>query len=179
MAGIRRGGSRGGSREVRGQLGVLTELMANELTFMPTPEQRKLKSSFWHRFGEDTTNLSSDITLELVDSYVPDDRLPKWWQEPGFKEWMRNPEEFRERIEYLVFLAMDTLENLLIDRSANANAKVSAAKLLMEVGRKMPPKVMVEKYLDEKIGEMDKGQLEEYIRKNVKLVKSDTSESQS
>ena len=161
-----------GKSSGKGKFSNLMELMANELTYIPTPEQRKVKSSLWHRIGEMAIHVDpSEISLEFIQSIIIDDRIANWWEgEVGFKEWMRNKEEFRERIDYLSFLALDTLEMLLVDRTTNANAKVAAIKLLMEVGRKMPPKVTVEKFLDEKVSDMDKKELEEYIKKNLKLV---------
>lgn len=146
------------------------DLAVTELTYLPTPEQRKAKSAFWARFHENPICDPQDISINVALKIGGDGRLSKWWSEPGFKEWFRNADEFRQRLEYLVNLSLDTLEHVLVDPKAQGSAKVNAAKLLMEVARKMPPKGATERYLDEKVGEMDKRQLEDFISKRTKLL---------
>lgn len=146
------------------------EHVASELTYLPTPEQRKVKSAFWTRFNENPICEPADITLTTVLKFIDDHRVPRWWPDQSFQQWFRNKDEFRQRMEYLAQLALDGLEFVLADPKSQATAKVNAAKLIMEVARKMPPKQAVEQYLDEKIANMDRRQLEEYIRKSVRLL---------
>lgn len=148
----------------------ILEIVSNELTYLPSPEQRKSKSSFWVRFNDNPICEPQDISLQLALQFVDDSRLSKWWSQDGFKEWFRNRDEFRQRIEYLAHLSLDTLESVLIDPMSQSSAKVNAAKLLMEVARKMPPKQAVEQYLDQKIAEMDRKQLEEFVKSRMKLL---------
>lgn len=152
-------------------------LGASELTYLPTPDQRKAKSAFWARFNENPICEPSDISLTTAERLAGDRRLSRWWSQEGFKEWFRNQDEFRQRLEYLVNLSLDSLEYVLADPKAQSSAKVNAAKLLMEVARKMPPKHAVEKYLDEKIAEMDRKQLEDFISKRAKLLPRVVTES--
>lgn len=153
----------------------ILELAANELTYLPTPEQRKAKSAFWARFNENPMCEPEDISLSIATRFAGDGRLSRWWSQDGFKEWFRNRDEFRQRLEYLVNLSLDRLESILADPKSNPSAQVNASKLLMEAARKMPSKHAVEQYLDEKIAQMDKKQLEEFIRaKTPKLVASPT-----
>jgi ABC-type branched-subunit amino acid transport system ATPase component len=91
--------------------------------------------------------------------------ISRWWSLPGFKEWFRNADEFRQRLEYLANLSLDALEYVLVDPKAQSSAKVNAAKLLMEVARKMPSKVAQERFLDEAIAGMSAKQLEEFVQK--------------
>ncbi len=154
------------------------EIVASELTYMPSPEQRKAKSAFWARFNDNPICDPQDISLAIALQFANDERLSRWWSQSGFKEWFRNRDEFRQRVEYLVHQALDSLEYVLVDPKAQASAKVNAAKLLMEVARKMPQKQVAEQYLDEKIGQMSKQQLQEYIRKSTKLLPVETAEDQ-
>jgi hypothetical protein len=150
---------------------AVVEYIANDLTYIPSPEQRRLKQAFWARFNDNPICDPQDISKSVVDELAPDYRLGRWWPQPGFKEWFSNKEEFREEVDALVFLALDRMKRILISEDPKmAGAQVSAAKLLMDVGRKMPPKVGSEKFLDEKIHQMDKKQLEEYISRSVKLI---------
>lgn len=156
------------------------EIVASELTYLPTPEQRKAKSAFWLRFNDNPICDPQDISLAIVMRLVGDERLTRWWPVSGFKEWFRNREEFRERMEYLSQLAMDQLEEILAAPMAIkgvANAKISAAKLIMEVARKMPPKTATAgEFLDAKVADMNKRQLEEFIGKHIKLVSPATKD---
>ena len=117
---------------------------------------------------------ASDVTLTDVERLVSEPKLARWWSQPGFKEWFRNQEEFREKAELMAFLAMDAMESILIsDDPRMAGPKAAMIKLAMEIASKMPTKnTGPEKYADAKIGDMDRKQLEEYIAKHVKLLPS-------
>ncbi len=149
------------------------EIVASELTYIPSGEQRKSKSAFWARFNDNPLCEPQDITLAIALQFCNDERLTKWWPQDGFKEWFRNRDEFRQRVEYLVHQALDSLEYVLVDPKAQASAKVNAAKLLMEVARKMPQKNQAEQFLDEKISSMSRKELEEYIKSRTPKLISD------
>lgn len=150
---------------------AVVEFIANDLTYIPSPEQRRLKQAFWTRFNDNPVCDIPDISKSIVGSIAPDHRLDRWWPQPGFKEWFCNKEEFREEVDSMVFLALDRLKRILISEDPKlASAQVNAAKLLMDVGRKLPSKTTQERYLDEKINQMDARQLEEYIAKSVRLL---------
>lgn len=144
------------------------EIMANDLTYLPTHEQRKLKSAFWVRFNENPLCEPQDISLSVIDRIVHDNRTAKWWSQAGFKEWFRNQEEFRERVESMAHLALDTLMTILVtDDPKTSSARVNAAKLLLEVARKLPSRTQPqEKFSDDKIANMDKKQLDAYIARH-------------
>lgn len=148
----------------------ILEIATSELTYLPTPEQRKAKSAFWARFNENPICDPSQISLSIALRFAGDNRISRWWPQTGFREWFQNSDEFRQRLEYLANLALDSIEHILADPRAQASAKVTAAKLVMEVARKMPPKHQAEKYADEKIGEMDRKQLEEFISRRISLL---------
>lgn len=144
--------------------------IASELTYLPTPEQRKSKAAFWARFSENPICEPEEITAALAVGLIRDGRVSRWWSQDGFAAWFRNRDEFRQRMEYLSQLALDSLEHVLADPKAQPGAKVNAAKLIMEVSRKMPSKQTVEAYLDEKVAQMNKAQLEEYIQRSMRLL---------
>lgn len=150
----------------------LVEVLASDLTYLPNPEQRKVKEAFWLRFNENPTCEPTHISQSIVEGITGDSRVSRWWSQPGFKEWLRNQEEFRERAATLAHLALDTIHSILINETAQPSARVNAAKLAMEIARKMPQKQTEAKYADEKITEMDKKQLEAYISKNMKILPS-------
>lgn len=153
------------------------EIMANDLTYLPTHEQRKVKSAFWVRFNENPLCEPQDISLSVIDRIVHDTRTSKWWAQAGFKEWFRNQEEFRERVESMAHLALDTLMVILVtDDPKTSSARVNAAKLLLEVARKLPSRTQTQdKFADEKISSMDRKQLDAYIAKHMSRVEAPAS----
>jgi hypothetical protein len=149
----------------------IIEVLASDLTYIPNPEQRKVKAAFWTRFNENPLCEANDIQIGDVLRLVGDSRVQRWWSLPGFKEWFRNQEEFREIVESTVYLALDKLREILSsDDPKMASAQVNAAKLLLEVGRKMPQKQAAEKFADEKIGKMGKKELEAFVQKGLKFM---------
>lgn len=150
----------------------ILDLASDELTYIPSNDQRRVKSAFWTRYQEVATSTPADLSLAVVTKFVTDRRLPKWWTISGFSQWFLNAQEFRDRLEYLSYKILDSLELILDDPKANANAKVSAAKLLLEAGRKMPSKAAEQGYLDESVSKMDRHQLEEFIKRKTRTLTS-------
>lgn len=155
------------------KISKVVEVMANDLTYLPSPEQRKLKSAFWLRFSENPICDPRDVGLGTVHQLTQDSRVDRWWGVPGFREWFRNQEEFRERVESMAHLALDTLMVILVtDDPKMSSARVSAAKLLLEVSRKLPSRTATEvgKSADKLIAEMDKKQLDAYIARHMRTL---------
>lgn len=149
----------------------LMEIMSSELTYLPSVEQRKTKSAFWAKFNDNPLCEPQDVTTSVVLRIVQDERITKWWAQDGFKEWFRNIDEFRQRMEYLSHLVLDTFEEILIDPRANPSSRVAAGKIILEVARKMPAKGAAEdQFLDQKIQQMDRKQLEEFVRSRTRML---------
>lgn len=140
------------------------EEVLSDLVFIPTAGQRKVKAKYWLKSsGLKFTDMGPD--LPQIQRVVREKRLPDWWQIPGFKEWFRNEEEFRERVEYITNLALDAIEEVLRDTEAKGTTRIAAAKLALDVGDKMP-KNDIQVFSDAKINQMDASELEAYIEAN-------------
>lgn len=143
----------------------------DDLLFKPSDAQIRAKSAFWSRFYDNPICDPQSLTLTVASQFVGDSRIERWWSTPGFREWFSNTNEFRERLEMLAYKSLTRLEQIIDSPTTNPNAQVNAIKLLMEMGRKLPRLQQdTEKYADEKIAKMSKAELEEYIRRNIKLV---------
>lgn len=142
--------------------------------FQPLPEQRRAKSNFWTHFsGGEATTLPPNPSLALALQYGADRRIQQWWPLPGFQDWFLNRDEFRQRMEYLSNLALDELEALLTAKSSMNSDKLSAIKLIMQVGQKIPTgKSEGGDMIDAMISKMSKAQLEEYIQSSLRLLPS-------
>ena len=148
----------------------VVDIVTSELTYLPSIDQKKAKSAFWSRFQDNPLCDPSQVSLAIALQFVNESRLERWWKIVGFREWFCNQNEFRDRMEYLSNKILDSLEYILDDPKANANAKVSAAKLIMEAAKKMPTKNTKEAFLDEKVSQMDKKELQEFIKKQVQFL---------
>lgn len=147
----------------------LLEAAQTDLIFTPTPDMRRVKAAFWTKVSDKMTLVdTSNITLTAAQQVEKDRRLAKWWSLPGFSEWFQNREEFRERLEYLADIALDTLEQVLVDPAANTSAKVSCAKLVLEAASKMPRKENESN--PSKLESMSRIELEDYVRRNLKYL---------
>lgn len=156
------------------QTDKVIELIVNDITYLPSYEQRKSKSAFWLRWQqlEIPPCDPRDITLTVAQQLVTEPKLDRWWGEPGFSAWFRNAEEFRERVEFLANLALDAVTDILVSEDPKmASAKVNAAKLMLEVARKMPKKeAAAPAYADKKIQDMTREELEKYIAARTALL---------
>lgn len=149
----------------------LAELVT-EVSFIPTPEQRRIKAVLWTALTDNPAYDSTRITRDLAVQITGEAKVGRWWdKEQGFRDWLQNKDEFRQRVEYLTQMALDTLEGVLASQDAKtASARVNAAKLLLEVANKMPQKYQKEVYHDERIQKMSAAELREYISRQTKLV---------
>ena len=148
-----------------------------DITFLPSPEQRKIKAAFWASYSEHPMADKEVVTLAVAQQMVSDNRLKRWWAVPGFTDWFSNRDEFRQRLEYLANLGLDTIEEILLDPDANANARMNAAKLMLEAASKMPNKWNQEKFLDAHIQKMDARELEAWLTKRLPSGKEDPDPS--
>jgi len=150
------------------------------LIFTPSTKQRKLKSRLWVRLNENPVTDLTNVGRDYVESIVGES-LKKWWSEPGFTDWLFNKMEQRERLEYLFELALDAAEEILTSDDPRSNsAKVAMVGKIAELAAKTPSKSDGEKFKDEFIQQMNRAQIEEFIKKNTaRLASGDRCEQDS
>lgn len=139
-----------------------------DLIFAPTPDMRRVKAAFWSKTRDNPHLVDSASTLTSIQQTVSDKRLAKWWSLPGFSSWFQNGEEYRERMEYLADLALDALEQILTDPDANASAKVTSAKLVLEATSKLPSKEETSPV--SRLEVMNRQELEDYIKRHLRYL---------
>lgn len=149
----------------------LLALAVDDITFLPSPEQRKAKAAFWAAYTDNPVLDLETISSEEARRYAADTRVYKWWPIPGFRDWFLNKDEFRQRLEYLANIALDAAEEILLNPTAHPSARTNMAKLVIEAAGRMPNKFAKEpKFADEIISRMTRRELEEYIRRGQKLL---------
>jgi hypothetical protein len=126
---------------------------------------RRVKSVILARLADDPTFAPGTALPLTLAERLAGCSLTDWWTQPGFQEWLVNSTEFRERLEGAALMALDALEAIVTDPSKMDNARVNAAKVLMELARKYPRQSTPEDAAKD-VSTWDRAQLEEYVRKN-------------
>lgn len=152
--------------KVRDDLRVIADQIS-EVVFQPTKSQREAKAAYWAVKGEAAYGDVVDL-VKMNDAMriTGDNRFKTWWQISGFIDWFSNSKSYSQRAEYLADLAMDAVEEILTNPDANPNARINAAKLMMEVANKLPKGQQAPKVLDKAIDAMDMDQLRAFISKH-------------
>jgi hypothetical protein len=165
---------------------ILQSIAGSADTFVPTDEMRRLKAAFWSKYSDrPDLRLSLPTTPEgKIDSKgLPDvhraipgleDIPSKWWENSKFVAWFDNREEFKQRLDYLAQLALDSAEEILRNQDAPPQARVAMAKLVLEATGKAKSE---ERFLDQRISEMDKAELEKFIASQLATVRVEAPES--
>jgi hypothetical protein len=157
--------------------------------FSPDAVHRRIRAQFWASYSNSdefiaggASSTTSTISLATALRYGADRRISDWWSLPGFVDWFTNSEDFAQRVEFLAQLALDDLEEILIDPEARKGDKLAAAKMILEVGGKFPGRKANDegsKFSDEKIAQMSKGELLDFISKSLErqdIVRPTTSD---
>lgn len=143
---------------------------AQDVVFSPTADMRRAKAAFWSNLSDHPLGDGDSLSLTAAKELGADPRLSKWWTLPGFQEWWQNKQEFKQRLEYLAQLALDSLEQVLGDPDSNATAKINAARLVMDAANKMPKPSSSQDNLDQKLASMSRAELESFVRSRVKYL---------
>ena len=143
-----------------------TNAVAEVVLWKPTVEQRKAKARLMVSLEENPMVALDSLSCEKASKWAQYS-FTKYWKQPGFQDWLLGKNEFKSRAEYLSNLAMDAMEDIFLsDDPKLASAKVAAAKVVVELGRKMPSKSETGGFLDTMVQEMNRAQLEDFIRQN-------------
>jgi hypothetical protein len=108
----------------------------------------------------------SDLTPELVMELTKDRRVKAWAKEDGFLEWLQNKNEFRQRLERLIDVGLDTAMDILTNPEEKGASKVNLLKILLEVGNRFPSKTQVVKFADSSIDRMTPEQLDGFLARS-------------
>jgi len=143
---------------------------AQDVVFEPTPEMRRAKAAFWASLSDHPLGDADTLSLAASKQLGADSRLSRWWVVPGFVDWWQNKQEFKQRLEYLAQLSLDSLEEVLTSPDSNATARINAAKLVLDAANKMPRNSQPADTLDQKLATMSRTELEAFVRARVKYL---------
>ena len=145
--------------------------VADGLLFQPTGALRALKSRFLVRIQDNPLIEYESLTKDALKRLTQQKALIEDnWERPGFKEWLFNRDENRERLEQLFTTALDAIERVLLsDDIKTASAKINALKVIGELANKFPKQGEKEK---DPMSNMSRQELENFLEKSgVKIEK--------
>ena len=149
-----------------------SEVIANlvkeaEEVFVPSDTQRQVKAKLLAAVQDNPVYSLEDLTEGGAVELTHDRRIRAWWEIEGFQDWLKNKNEFRQRVEHITAKLLDAMERIAASTDPKlATAQVNAMKAFMEVGNKMPSKQKEITYKDAAIATMDPLRLEEFLNKN-------------
>ena len=103
-----------------------------DIAFVPTREQRKAKAMAYAMSKSKGVTIKS---LEDAEALIPSCRpLRAWGHNDLFVEWFLNSNTYMQRIDYLIDLQLDNLEEIITNRDGTYSAReqVVAGKQLAE-----------------------------------------------
>ena len=135
--------------------------------FSPTRAMREVKARFMLRFAK-KGQFYEQVRLQDVETIIPDARIRKWWQIPGFKEWFLDGEDFEVACELAAQEALLACREIVQDSSQKGTARVAAAKLIMTIAKKTQNKE--NESGDETIKQLAQNpqQLREFLRASIR-----------
>lgn len=141
--------------------------LADRLFFAPSPNHRKMKAKFWSNYMPSPFKDVADTTQAELAKYcgLSHTTIERYLKEEGFRDWLLNVNESRERLEYLYNLWTDRVERILLDDSTAAQTVVTLGKTLGELANKFPNRWAQEKFSDEDINKMSESQLKAFLDK--------------
>ena len=101
-------------------------------TITPTVSQRDLKSAFWVAYRDTPFCDPSNITAAEVTQLTGNTSVSKWWNQPGFKEWFCNDNEYEIKLESAKQKAIDILEDIASNVDVSPAIRVQAARAMLD-----------------------------------------------
>jgi len=144
---------------------TILEQVVAAASFTPSNRQIRARNEF-HRRNPPGTLSELDAATSL--SYGAPEAIRKWWATPGFSDWWTSPQWEQEESHRLLMQSMARVSEILRDEE-NPSLVISAAREAREIYTKLHSST-APKFADEEIGQMDRSQLEEYIRRKTAAV---------
>ena len=143
----------------------LLEQVVAASTFIPSNRQIRARNAF-HQTNPSGTALGASVD-QMLDSGAPE-AIRKWWAIPGFSDWWISPQWEAEESHRLLMQSMQRVSEILRDEE-NPTTVIAAAREARELYTKLHAST-APKFADSEIADMDRNQLEEYIRRKTAVI---------
>lgn len=108
-----------------------------------------------------------EYTQARIEQLCPGINLNPYWPLPGFKEWFTNTAEYEQMKELSKMIALETAIEVMQDKGEKGQARVTAAKLCMEINGENSHKNKEASKYPKLLEGMSKEQLREFLSQNV------------
>jgi len=164
----------GGENE--SQPDVILNRLIND-TFRPTEAQRRAKAALMAALSDptcavfDVKAISSGQAAALCNN----ESVLTWWKQPGFKPWLLNKDETRQKIKYLTDKALEAVAQVLEDPDPRASgSKVNILKILLQYEASE-----IQTKTNTRFDSMDIVQLRAFLKQNAHLIRPLLEEGKS
>lgn len=151
-----------------------------ELSYKPMPRDRELKAKFWVRAESDPLGIT-DVSQTRANVERLCQAKVINWEQPGFQDWFFNKDEYRQKLEYSVALALDALNDVLVNTDPKVQgARVQAIKVAMDLAgrsQQKSPSIQINQQVGQQIQSMNRAELEAYVQKAAAMLPQPTTES--
>ena len=142
-----------------------------DILWRPTEAQVRVKSKFWSKWAVSPMLHGKEPSKDLIRQLTSSVKVDEWWERPGFKEWFLNSTSNDDRLQWLVHLALNAAQDLLLsDDSRNSTARAAMIRLVLDLatrgstgpaGTKQAAKSPIDS-----VAELSKEQLVELVNAN-------------
>jgi len=153
--------------------------LAENLVYVPDEDAKSLKAAFWAKAKDNPLVDPNSITLATVQQLLGNTKVSKLWHLDGFAAWFSNGEEWRQKLEYALNVALDEMIDLLRNPGTMGSAKVRAFEVIARLADREPARVKEVKVLDDDIKKMSQKQLREFIEKHTGQLKEGQTSTQA
>lgn len=158
----------GPNRENEGQPDVILNRLIND-TFRPTEAQRRAKAALLAALADPTCPVFDvkAINSGQAAALCNNESVLTWWKQPGFKAWLLNKDETRQKIKYLTDKALEAVTQVLEDPDPRASgSKVAILKILLQYEA-----AEVQTKTNTRFDSMDIAQLRAFLKQNAHLIR--------
>lgn len=136
-----------------------------QVAFCADAEHKVIKAAFWAKMADDPSVMNREsITLAQAVAVTGCSKLRRWWNQPGFREWFVNGEEWKQKLLYIIDVGLDSLLDIFASNDPKtANARVRAFEVACRLAGREPAKTKEVRFVDKAINEMNPAQLQAFL----------------
>ena len=127
--------------------------------YKPSITERKIKAAYWQIVSEGPSRKHS---IEAAAELLGEPSLLSKAQNAAFVNWFFNEKELAERLKSLAGLALDVVEEILVDQDGRNADRLKAVALVNDLVKATAPKVET-KFADKFINDMSEDDIQKFL----------------
>lgn len=97
--------------------------------FVPSDDQKRLKTMFWSRWKMGPVRTSDEITAASIAQITDTTVVEQWWKDAEFKVWFKNENSVSEEIDHNANIAIETMRQLMYNDNPSIRLKAATESL--------------------------------------------------